>query len=214
MRLRIALLTVFASCMASAQVWIVPHNEHGAEVHSNAPNRWSLSGATLKRAIAEIFEVSPVRVDLPASLDNDKVYDFTVEFPAEGGRMMRVLQEAVERQFGISITRENRLTDVYVLTAPNGAAKLVASPPSESHNARVVNGNLTTHAMSMPMLAQFLESPLVLSRAVLDETRLTGQYDINGNMIRGGAIPTLQEFGLSVTPDRRTIEIIVVRLTQ
>jgi uncharacterized protein (TIGR03435 family) len=210
----LALLVVLASCTGSAQVWIVPHNEHAPETHSKAPNRWSLSGATLKRAVAEIFEVSPVRVDIPAALDDEKVYDFTVEFPSEGGRMMQVLQEAVERQFGMSITRENRVMDVYVLTAPNGRGKLVASAPTETHGGRVHNGTLTAYAISMPMLAQLLESPLVLNRPVLDETHLDGEYDIQGNMIRGGAIQTLQDFGLSVTPGRRTIEVIVVRSTQ
>ena len=137
---------------------------------------------------------------MPASFDDGKTYDFALELPPQGGRATEVLQAAVEKQFGISITRENRLMDVYVLTAPNGAGKLAPSAPSESHTSQVRNGTLTAHAMSMPMLAQFLESPLVLNRPVLDETHLTGEYDIEGNMIRGGAIQTLQEFGLSLTP--------------
>lgn len=214
MRLRIALLTVFASSMALAQVRIAPHSGQEPASTFNTPYSWSLSGATLRRAIAEIYEITPVRVDLPDRLDDGKTYDLVVELPPQGGHATELLQAAVEKQFGISITRENRLMDVYVLTAPNGAAKLVVSPPSESHSGHIRNGTLTAHAMSMPMLAQFLESPLVLNRPVLDETRLTGEYDIEGNMIRGGAIQTLQEFGLSVTPDRRTIEMIVVRSTQ
>lgn len=211
MRLRIALLTVFASCMASAQVRIVPHSGQEPTSTFNTPYSWSLSGATLRRAIAEIYEVTPVRVDLPASFDDGKTYDFALELPPQGGRATEVLQAAVEKQFGISITRENRLTDVYVLGAPNGPGRLVPSAPTETHSGRVHNGTLTAKAMSMPMLAQFLESPLVLNRPVVDETHLTGEYDIAGNMIRAGAIQTLQEIGLSVNSDRRTIEIIVVR---
>jgi len=213
MRLRIGLF-VLASSAGFAQVQVSPHWAHAPEAQSKVPNHWSLSGATVRRGIAEIFEVTPVRVDFPAGLDDEKVYDFAVDLPAEGGNTTAFLQAAFEKQFGISITRENRLMDVYVLTAPNGVGKLVPSAPSETHSGRVRNGFLTAHAMDMPMLVQLLEAPLVLNRPVADETHLTGEYDIEGNIIRGGAIQTLQEFGLAVTPDRRTIEIIVVRSTR
>ena len=63
------------------------------------------------------------------------------------------------------------------------------------------------------MLAQLLESPIILNRPVVDETHLAGQYDIEGNMMRGSAIKTLQQLGLAVTPDRRSVEMIVVRST-
>jgi uncharacterized protein (TIGR03435 family) len=210
MQLRIALFFVAASYQASAQIQMVPHTGRDAGWTLNTPHSWSLSGATVRRAIAEVFEVTPLRVDFPAGLDDEKVYDFAVELPSEGGNTTAFLQAAFEKQFGISITPEKRMMDVYLLTAPNGPGKLVPSGPTETHAVRVVNGVLTARAMSMAMLAQFLESPLVLNRPIVDETHLTGEYDIEGNMIRGGAIQTLQGFGLSVTPDRRPIEIIVV----
>jgi uncharacterized protein (TIGR03435 family) len=211
MGLRIALFVAVVSYTSSAQLRIVPHTGRDPGWTFNTPYSWSLSGATVRRAIAEIYEVSPLRVDFPAGLDDEKVYDFAVELPSEGGNRTALLQAAFEKQFGISITREKRLMDVYVLTATNGPGKLIPSSPTEEHSVRVVNGHLMARAMDLPMLAQFLESPLVMNRPVLDETRLTGEYDIEGNMIRGGAIQTLQDLGLSVTPDRRTIEMIVVR---
>ncbi|MGD1090952.1 MAG: TIGR03435 family protein [Bryobacteraceae bacterium] len=214
MRLRIVIFLIVVSCTSFAQVQVNPHWAHAPEAQSTAPNHWSLNGATVRRAIAEIFEVTPVRVDFPAGLDDEKVYDFAVDLPPGGGNTTAFLQAAFEKQFGISITREKRMMDVYVLTAPNGPGKLIPSAPTETHSVRVRSGGLTAHAMGMPMLGQFLESPLVLNRPVVDETHLTGEYDIEGSMIRGGAIQTLQGFGLSVTPDRRTIEMIVIRSTR
>jgi uncharacterized protein (TIGR03435 family) len=214
MRLRIGLFVLVVSYTSSGQVRMVPHTGRDAGWNFNTPHSWSLSGATVRRAIAEIYEVTPVRVDFPVGLDDEKVYDFAVDLPAEGGNTTAFLQAAFEKQVGISITREKRMMDVYVLNAPSGVGKLAPSAPSETHSVRVVNGHLTARAMDMPMLAQFLESALVLYRPVLDETHLTGEYDIEGNMIRAGAIQTLESLGLSVTADRRTIEIIVVRSTR
>jgi uncharacterized protein (TIGR03435 family) len=214
MRLRIVISLIVVSCTSFAQVQVSPHWAHAPEAQSTAPNHWSLSGATVRRAIAEIFEVSPVRVDFPAGLDDEKIYDFAVDLPSEGGNTTAFLQAAFEKQFGISITREKRMMDVYVLTAPNGPGKLTPSSPGTEHSGRFNTFHLTAHAMDMPMLAQFLESPIILGKPVLDETHLTGQYDIDGNVRPQSVIQTLQGFGLSVTPDRRTIEIIVVRSTR
>jgi len=62
-------------------------------------------------------------------------------------------------------------------------------------------------------LPNFLESPIIPGKPVLDETHLRGEHDIDANVRPQSAIQTLQEFGLPVTRDRRTIEVIGVPST-
>ena len=76
------------------------------------------------------------------------------------------------------------------------------------------NSSIRTHAAGMNMLREVLESPLALGRPVIDKTHLMGHYDISINRIgRGpeGLTQTLLECGLVVAPDRRMVDIVVVR---
>ncbi len=216
MVLRIAFLVMFASCVGSAQVraTIVPST--GEEFSSKAGNQWSLTGSTLKRAIAELFEVTTERIDLPAELDDGRTYDFTIEVPAaKRGNMTSLMEQAIEKQFRVSMVRERRLMDVYVLTAPSGHGKLLSSYlGGEGSSIRIQNSGLQAHAIDVKMLSEALESPLALGKPVIDETHLTGHYDISVKGIGRGPealVQSLQECGIVALPEKRNVELVVVR---
>src|ERR1700719_2140039 len=102
MLLRIASLMVVASCVAPAQVRISIVPATGQEISSATGNHWSLTGSTLKRAIAELFEITPTRIELPAELDDNKIYDFNIEVPpSKRTSMVTLMEQAIEKQFGI-----------------------------------------------------------------------------------------------------------------
>jgi len=82
---------------------------------------WSLRDFSLMEAIAELYELSPSRIRLPASLDDQKRYNFAMVLPeAEPEERMRArFREGLQEQFHFVATRVSLPLDVYVVTAPN-----------------------------------------------------------------------------------------------
>jgi uncharacterized protein (TIGR03435 family) len=80
---------------------------------------WVIEGARLRPVLANLFDVSAVRVVLPPALEHER-FDFTLVLPRSGTRevLLASMQAGVERYF--DITRERRLVDAWVLTAPRG----------------------------------------------------------------------------------------------
>jgi len=89
---------------------------------------WSLQGFTVQRLLAEMLELNPIRIELPGSVDASARYDFSIVLPKfeDKEAMRRLILEGVEDYFHIAGGRENRLRDVYVLTASE-KPKLTAS---------------------------------------------------------------------------------------
>jgi hypothetical protein len=82
---------------------------------------WSLQGFNLKRVVSELYSLSPIRIDLPASLDDDKSYDFSLVLPEPESpeKMSERMRQGLQDYFYVTATRESRLMDVYVVTAPD-----------------------------------------------------------------------------------------------
>jgi uncharacterized protein (TIGR03435 family) len=105
------------------EVHIVPTTMKGSgssiEVGADS---WVARGFDLRSLIAQIYEIDPRRVDLPADASADARYDVRLTSPREVGAdaMQRLLEDALEKRFGVRITPESRALEVYVLTAPNG----------------------------------------------------------------------------------------------
>ena len=84
---------------------------------------WSARGYDLKTLIAQVYDVDVRRIELPDNGMADSRYDMTVWLPVEvdADVMQRLLEDALEKKFKVSIRPESRAMDVYVLSAPNGA---------------------------------------------------------------------------------------------
>jgi uncharacterized protein (TIGR03435 family) len=82
----------------------------------------NFQGFTLKHVIAELYDISPIRIQLPPSLNDDKRYDVALALPEpESSESVhnRILQ-GIQDYFGVIAMREERLSDVYVVTTANG----------------------------------------------------------------------------------------------
>lgn len=79
---------------------------------------WSLQGYTVKSVLAEMLDVNPIRIELPASMDSTARYDFSIVLPKSEDRdaMRLLIRQGVEDYFHLTATHENKLRDVYVLT--------------------------------------------------------------------------------------------------
>jgi uncharacterized protein (TIGR03435 family) len=95
------------------------------ESHSNSSSDTfrSLQGFTLKEAIQDAYgDINPIRMQLPANLDNRNRYDLALVLPEreDFDKMKLRFQQGILDYFHLTARRENRLVDVYVVTAdPN-----------------------------------------------------------------------------------------------
>ncbi len=100
---------------------------------------WSLQGFNLKSVISQITGLSPLRIELPASLDTRTHYDFELVLPAPEDKqyMSALIQQEIERQFHIFATHERRMRDVYVLTASETKPPAAKDSPNVGFSSSV-----------------------------------------------------------------------------
>jgi uncharacterized protein (TIGR03435 family) len=85
----------------------------------SGPDYWVIEGAPLKPVVARLYDVPETRIEVPASLENER-YDFVLVLPRNENQetINRLMREGIEKHF--HITEERRSMEVDVLTAPNG----------------------------------------------------------------------------------------------
>jgi uncharacterized protein (TIGR03435 family) len=93
---------------------------------------WALQGYDLKAALSRVFgaqdgQFPQSRIELPSRFDPSQRYDFVLVF-APGQRSADrsgLMQRGIERHFKVTIFLERRMTDVYVLSAPDGQSPAI-----------------------------------------------------------------------------------------
>ena len=153
-----------------------------------------------------------------------------------------MLQKLLEGRFRLKLHRETRQLPVYILTVAKGGPKLSATregscvpldlnhmqPPSPG-SVRCGNGSVRgnaartivdSHGQTLTALAaQGFRGDL--DRPVIDQTGLTGMFDIHLEFARDGApagdlsAPSLftavqEQLGLKLTPDKGPVEVLVI----
>jgi uncharacterized protein (TIGR03435 family) len=204
-------------------------------------DHWIARGFDLKTLIAQVYDVDVRRVDIADSVAGDAKYDLSLTLPREVDEvaMQRMLEDALERKFGVSIAAESRALEVYVLTAPDGAgaglhrhraggltlvAQDSADPASEDAEQitflgkkceGVSSGGITASAGTLGEFRRTLEPDL--DRLLIDETGLQGSYDFAigkyGNQQELFQL-LRDELGIVVTPERRDVTVLAVRPRQ
>jgi uncharacterized protein (TIGR03435 family) len=184
------------------------------------------------------------RIVLPGSFDPGARYDFfLVLAPHETYEMTnRLMQQGIERHFRVSISHESRPMDVYVLSAPDGQSHSIRDAPdmvgggfgghSLSFELPAIDGDAPT-AESFQQQFRMLQSVIGgismsngtmddfchileagLHRPVVDETGLTGRYDMSLEdeySTTDGFIDRLRtRLGLHLTPARRNVTMLVL----
>jgi uncharacterized protein (TIGR03435 family) len=133
------------------------------------------------------------------------------------------MRDGVDDVLQVKTTRERRMTDVSILTAPNGDVRAEREPEEhiggiavafnpvdvtligDTPDIGTVSGSFT-----MSRLCEMLEH--ALGQMILDETRLTGTYRLELRVASPASIvDALRDIGLVLTPARREVEVLVVK---
>jgi uncharacterized protein (TIGR03435 family) len=134
----------------SYEVHISPTATSGTS-SSAGPDYSVQRGFDLRTILWMVTEKDPTRIVLPASLENKDRYDFVLVLPREEDKATksRLMQQGIEKQFQVSITLENRITDVYVMTALEGKTP-APNDPKEAHGGGVSYGRLSKRVEIAP----------------------------------------------------------------
>jgi uncharacterized protein (TIGR03435 family) len=117
----------------SSTVHILPSGLDNGTGNFGGDSWQSFQGYDLRGIIGEVYSTTPIRIELPASLDVGRRYDFSLVLPQRESRERKYerFRQAVENYFHISAARQSRVMDVYVVTAPGGRKPPAASQQPE-----------------------------------------------------------------------------------
>ena len=159
----------------------------------------------MKSLIAEIYQVNPIRIVLPAPLDDGKRYDFALNLPSarQHEEMRSLVKQGIQDYFHITAQTETHPSDVYVVTALHGTPP----PTTAQHSSRQIGGfesssvgfrryggahkidfgevkpaalemidSISIRGATLDQFCSTLER--TLDRPVVNETNLKGRYDL------------------------------------
>jgi uncharacterized protein (TIGR03435 family) len=212
---------------------VSPTKDETGSGEFRADDFWNLQGFTLMQFIAKAYDLNPIRIVLPASFKANKRYDFAFVAPEHQTpeEMQQHIQQGIQDHFHLSATYEDRLMNVYVITAPNGKPPAHPDPndPGSVGSASWGStGNIDENGMLLPaginavrsidlingtvddfchMLEQGLDHPLI------NETHLDGKFDFRVRAEEGQQNNFTEhlrtQLNLVVTPAQRHVEMFV-----
>lgn len=199
----------------------------------------SLQGFGLREAIQAVYKDTPIRVSLPAALDNDKRYDFALVLPGAVSQEAKdeYFRKGLEEYFHVTARHESRLVDVYVVTALPGRRPPAYEPPKERFGggidsfgyefeaeggAEEMKGGMKPRPIgsirgvsmdgTVDRLCEMLEEGV--DRPVVNETQLEGEFKFHVKSSEKAANDFLEklrdETGLVIGPGMRSVEVLVL----
>jgi uncharacterized protein (TIGR03435 family) len=197
----------------------------------------ALRGFSLKDAIDMVYDVNPIRVHLPAAVDDHKRYDFALVLPepADRNQMKVRLQKGIQDYFHLIARREDRVVDVYVLTT---ASNQRFPPAKARERERSFGSSSSIQFETSSGLEETLDWPKPLSieairglsidgtvdefchrleaeldRPLINETNLQGEFQFRIEDTKGERNDFLErlhdQLGLVITPAPRNVETLV-----
>jgi uncharacterized protein (TIGR03435 family) len=154
------------------------------------PDRFTAKNATLKRLIADAWDLQLNQVIGPAWLDRNE-YDIEARPPANATREQRdlMLQSLLAERFGLKQHSETRMMRVYELTVAKAGPKITPAASGEPHTGAGFHFHGEMRQFADLLAVQFSipapERPDAPVRAggpvvpVIDKTGLQGDYDFS-----------------------------------
>jgi uncharacterized protein (TIGR03435 family) len=203
----------------------------------------NFQGVTLRHILAQVFDVNPVRILLPAALDDSKLYDVAIVLPETEPTesISNRIVQGIQDYFGVVVTREELLLDVYVVNTANGRPPAPLSRSDDDWGGGASFGRVeirTSHIEGGPNELPDVIKPasldaiqavssegtmdqfcgmleLGLDRPLLNETNLDGEYAIRMKAAAGSENDFLvrlrDQFNLSISLAQRRVQMVVLK---
>ena len=166
-------------------------------------------GMTLKSAIATAYNFPPIRVVGPSWLADTR-YSINATVPVDSSESFRtLLQQELNTRLRLRTHTEVRPFDIFVLTVSDPGQ--LQRSAGDAPRIWVHDSGLDAQEASMEGIAATLQG--VLSAPVIDETGLSGSYDLEIEWTEdrvGSITAALQRVGLRLTPTKRDLMALVV----
>ena len=183
----------------------------------------NFQGITLRHILAQVFEVNPVRILLPAPLDDDKLYDVDIVLSDSESTANPILQE-IQNHFGVVVTREELLNDVYVVNTANGKSPAPRTQARGSGLVEFRHSSVEKPASPGAIQAISFQGTLDdfsrtlefgLDRPVVNETNLEGEYEFRLKAAAGSENDFLErlrdQLNLNIVPTERCVQMVVLK---
>jgi len=191
---------------AKFEVASVKPNHSGTGVDRIKFNDGSLiiENVSLQRLIGMAHGVPEGRSYLlsgPEWLDSEN-FDVIAKYPAgtSNSQILQMLQRELEERFALRLHRQTKEFNAYALLLTKDGPKFKSAERQGAYKFRMLDGHAEGSAISMGMLADRMGRPdFQLGRQVIDQTGLTGVYDIKLDWKPDGAQPEGQAEGPSAS---------------
>lgn len=171
-------------------------------------------GITLKMALATAFDMPAVRIIGPPWLAQTRYSINAVVGLEDQDSFRSLLQEELKNRLRLQTHLEVRPFDVYVLSATE-VPQLEGSRHTDS-GTWMGRSDVLLRDATMQTLASALQS--ILGRPVVDETGITGKYNLEFGWEedRAGSVTAAlrDRFGLRLSPEKRDLEALIVDSVQ
>ncbi len=195
---------------------------HGTFAASGS--RVSFTGYTLTGLIQYAYDVRGYQISGGPGWMGSDTYTIVAktegDTPRETAEIRQMLQGLLAERFGVRLHRDMKETSVYVLSCAKNGPTLTQSSARRT-TMQMGPGHLMMGKATTSQMASLLSS--VLSRAVLDQTGITGEFDftldspdINMRSMQpleaGPSIFTAiqEQLGLKLEPSKGRIEMLVI----
>lgn len=197
--------------------------------NSSAPDFLALQGYSLKEAIAELYGLNRVRIVLPTSLATAQRYDFAISLPQPESHeeIKERFKQALQEYFHLTVDREVRLANVYVVTHEPGRTPPLEKPSvgpahKDSSVGFAASAPSDTGPVSLHNLVSFADEGTLndfchdlegtLDRPVVNETHLEGHYRLLVGALDDSNATFLaklrKQTGLVISPAQRKIKFL------
>lgn len=238
MRFQLAVLPLLAclTCLAQSPPELPAFDAASVRLTENpgagglktAPGSLSFRNADLLRLIAWAWDIPRVQVDGPDWM-RDRSFDVIAKSESGGddGRLRLMLRKLLADRFDLKVHIDHKEMQVYAITLAKGGFKM---PESKDEGPPVFdNGGptlLTAHHVTMKDFAEKVSEPL--HQPVIDETGLTGKYEIKidvaaymqstGQTLGSGQLDVMavlfnalqQQLGVKLESKKATVKILTV----
>jgi uncharacterized protein (TIGR03435 family) len=180
---------------------------------AGGPDRYISKNQPLKLIILDLWNTPLARIAFPEKLAEGN-YDVTADMPGiDRELLLELIREAVQRQFGLRVHREERMERVYILaTLRNPSPQLQPAINGEKWMCGGGQGSIIGTAQTMQDLARAFEG--LLNAPVVDRTGLKGSYNYSALSKLSqseAAFDLAHQLGLELKEAQRPIEMLVVR---